>query len=237
MPAGLVTYTDAGIVQIDSDFKSFSLVKKGTVSLATNANSVTISTTGAKAPLLFIRPVGDAVAVGKFTYADGGTATWSLQRVPGGEYPYRGPYGAATQISYWVFDEPQAIQDVSPGLTLYTPDGRVAYNSNSPELKITQVLTSPASTYWNNPGYQSVVATIAEGFAVCVSAPKMYLVGQPTEAQCIVWVQGIGFIGTTMRSPLVECPPTPSTPWLPDGTQAPINPAVSYIYVADVRNM
>ena len=71
-----------------------------------------------------------------FTFNAGGTSVWNLRA---SVQP-----NLTASVDWWVFDAERAVSDTGPGLSVYDGSGNVVYNSNTPEMRVAGVASTPA---------------------------------------------------------------------------------------------
>lgn len=185
MISGFQTVTDSGIVQIDHNRINFSLVKKGSLQVTHSKTLVTV--TGAVSPVICVKPTGALVARTEFTYT-GGVATWGFVTAR----------GTTANMDYWVFDLAKSSMDIGPGISVYTPSGELAYNSNTPEMRVVGSIQLPAiSSMGANIARQDAVP---HNSAICLPQHKVGVnvgvVGSPVYYS----FDGFRFNGNTLIS-------------------------------------
>jgi len=129
MAAGLRIYNDDGIVQIDSDYRNFSFISKGSATCnlaaggAASGQFAAITVTGAEAPMVAINPGDSIVCLWRVSVSG---STWTLC--------YYGAAGAT--FDYWVFDYYQTPVTSPAGLKVFNAAGDVVYHSDVAPMRI-----------------------------------------------------------------------------------------------------
>lgn len=224
MPAGFQVINDSGVIQIDQDYFNYSMVAKGT--LAVNGGGANISVSGSVAPVLCFRPTGAAVGIMGFTFNAGGTSVWNLRA---SVQP-----NLTASVDWWVFDAERAVSDTGPGLSVYDGSGNVVYNSNTPEMRVAGVASTPAfagGDGWppsHNLGYWP-------GKAVCIGQSKFYFVnsGMDTSPYLAV-LEAVQFSGDTL---ITENIIVGTGPILGPGSVYPVNGTASNFLLADIAGL
>ena len=208
MPVGFQAENAYGVIQVDQDYANHQLVASGTA-YADSAKKVYITYNGGGyAPILCIRPNKHAVVFVSPSSTGGGT--WEL----------RGP----DSVEYWVFAA-AAVADTSPGLSVYTSDGRLAFNSNSKPLRVHGQVNVPLA---QNTFVTSTYIGSDRKLAACISTVRGVIVetGGP--------VANFTFEGIAVEGAYLTTQPvvTGSIPW--NGPSQDINMSQTTVTVVDV---
>lgn len=225
MPAGFQAINDAGVLQIDQDYLSYGLSAKG--SFYVRNGRATVYAQNSVAPVLCIRPTGGAVAVVGFNYNPGGQSSWTIST--GVDV-----FATSATVEWWVFDAERASADTGPGLSVYDATGKLAYNSNTPEMQVTQVVTTPATGAYI-PG--DIWTSIGSNKAVCMGTLKTYFLDAGQENLPYFTVIEAAFISGS--SLVVTNTATGRGPIFPGGSGSviPINTAPSSFLIVDTAHL
>lgn len=147
---GFTVYGDAGNLQIDQNFINLVCVSKGVITLAeatTNAAGIitspasTLSINDVEYPMLFMCPRNLYVTIDTMR-KNGNNASWNL-------YGWaRGNNGTGPEaVPYWIFDLQPNIP-CPAGITVWKEDGRVAFNSDYPPMRMRAMFPVP----YTSPG-------------------------------------------------------------------------------------
>lgn len=222
MPAGIEVINDNGSIQIDQNYSNYLLKAKGiatTSAIAPQIHIADISVSNSEAPILCVRPTAGLTAVNLIT-----------QHNPGGVTTFRLVTHSVASVEWFIFDAGRAVADISPGLSVYLPDGSLAYNSNAAALKVESVILSPpiaSGESWTNSRYYDLGSTNP---AICVSNPKVYM--QPTGEQQLFLLTHDGFrvSGRTLEIRPIVIQSIPSSNPVP----GPVHNSMTTVLVVDV---
>lgn len=126
MPAGFSVIGEHGVIQVDADYKSALLRTKGSVHVPLDG-SADLELGGLSFPILCARSA--TPVFWRAVSASNGTFRWR----------FYAQQGAAANVDWYLFDVGAPWQDISPGVSVYGPDGALVYNSNAKVMRIVGV--------------------------------------------------------------------------------------------------
>lgn len=135
MAAGLQVFNDAGVLQIDQDYRNYQLRSKGTGTCSTSWNTggvqkwrTTVTVTSATAPIVFIRPNSTAFICQWGASVSG--STWAFEF-------YSTTQNAA--FDWYAFDVTVSGTLPNFGLEVFNASGQRVFHSSIPPLKVVNV--------------------------------------------------------------------------------------------------
>lgn len=178
MPAGFISYTDSGNIQITEELVNFGFLAKGTVTLgAAGSGGVTGMTwvSGPQATITIANTLGYPPVLGIVSPIP--VAIFDVV-LSGGNWVYKlvaefGTSPGAVSIEWFAFGEvPNAVPD-NYGMVVYRADGRVAFHTSYKPMRVSGFMQGSGTA-------TSTLNTLPSGRKYAVALVQQYmLITQP----------------------------------------------------------